>query len=416
MIIKSLGRKARTQAYGRRGVRGLSAFRALAGYMNRGIEEEEGRAVLWHNFPGGAELSEEELVAEFEANARGLKDRKNGNVLYHEILSFSAGHSLSKDRLARHIADVGQEYLRERAPEQLAYGVIHLDTDHIHLHLMVSANKVRSPDRVRLTKADFAEVQKRTERYLLKLYPDLAQTRIYDKPRDRGREDEGNSPPNVPAPERNERVKTTTREQAMNAHRGAKSKKLDFAGKLHQAFEQARTFEELAAWCKTEGIRFYQRGKNPGIILTEADGTERRHRLATLGLLPHYEATNARLAEKGQNIGHAATSAKKRTPPNKREEDMTIPPKVVEAAKKTADTLEETTTRANAFVKEEVRFAGEVGKDFLFGTDRADRQPNHMKPPETLKEKRLRELQEAKARARDKDRTRESDKGDDFER
>ena len=62
---------------------------------------------------------------------------------------------------------MGQEYLRQRAPEQLAYGVIHLDTDHIHLHLMVSANRVRSADRVRLSKADFADIQRETERYLL---------------------------------------------------------------------------------------------------------------------------------------------------------------------------------------------------------------------------------------------------------
>lgn len=278
MIIKSLSRKAR-QASGGRGNRrgGGSPIASLLRYMNRGIEEEEGRAVLWHNFYGGAQSREEDILQAFEDNARLLSDRKNGNILYHEILSFSVGHQLSKDDLCRVIADIGQEYLRERAADQLAYGVIHLDTDHIHLHLMVSANEVGRSERVRLSKAQFAEAQRRVERFALTHYPELAQTRIYDQER------------------RRERLKTRAHEQAMKERTQAPSRKEQLKASMHQMFERARSFEELGKLLEAAGCRVYVRGKTVGIVVREADGTERKHRLATLGLEDHYHATNARL-------------------------------------------------------------------------------------------------------------------------
>ena len=119
MIIKSLGRKAGTRAYGRRSLRSVrggargsqSAFGALARYMNRDVATGEGRAILWHNFPGAQEMGEDELIAEFERNAATLRTRRNGNVLYHEILSFSAGHELDTERLLRHLAEIGRAHV-----------------------------------------------------------------------------------------------------------------------------------------------------------------------------------------------------------------------------------------------------------------------------------------------------------------
>lgn len=432
MIIKSLGRKARTRAYGSHGVGSRagrvggasrvsqSAFSALARYMNRGIEDEEGQAVLWHNFPGGEQLTEDELVAEFEANARGLRERKNGNVLYHEILSFSAIQGVEREKLARHIADVGQEYLRERAVSQLAYGVIHHDTDHIHLHLMVSANAVRSKERVRLSKAQFAEVQRKVEAFTLNRYPELQQTVIYDKPKEKQ--------------QTRERVKATSAEQAMQEHRGIRARKIDLAAKLHAALEQARDFKELASWCQKEGIRFYERGKTIGIIVTEPGGNERKHRLETLGVLPHYQITNERLAAQEQGLKRETAQRVERPirqsaerpvePPEPNARDTVSPardhvaeptptpaptvdrdgnrnfstnpkrpePKMIftghvtakaaEMAEGIKTTTEQAVDRTGEILKEEARFGKEVVKDFMFGPDRTDRRPHHEKPPE----------------------------------
>lgn len=250
--------------------------------MNRGIEDGEGRAVLWHNFYGGEKTQEADILRSFEENAELLALRKNGNVLYHEILSFSKGHQARGDELYRMVADIGQEYLRERASDQLGYGVVHLDTDHIHLHLMLSANAVGRSDRVRLSKADFAEVQKRVERFTLDRYPALAQTQIYGRDR---------------APER---LKTNVHEQAMKSRTGQPSQKETLKAKVHQLFERARTVDELARLLSDEGLGFYSRGKSVGILVRDEDGTERKHRLSTLGLAAHYEQMNARLL-----AGHA---------------------------------------------------------------------------------------------------------------
>ena len=441
MIIKSLGRKARTRAHGARGVeasraaargsgagRGSgasrvfqSAFGALARYMNRGIEEEDGQAVLWHNFPGGEQLTEDELVAEFEANARGLRERKNGNVLYHEILSFSAIQGIEREKLARHIADVGQEYLRERAVSQLAYGVIHHDTDHIHLHLMVSANAVRSKERVRLSKAQFAEVQRKVEAFTLNRYPELQQTVIYDKPKEKQ--------------QTRERVKATVNEQAMQEHRGIRARKIDLAAKLHAALEQARDFKELASWCQKEGIRFYERGKTIGIIVTEPGGNERKHRLETLGVLPHYQLTNERLAAQERSAKHQIDPSKlrdrtltqSRSQETEKETPMPLPEplvaKAAQAAENIKKTAEQTVERTGAAIKEEARFGKEVAKDFIFGTERSDRRPNHEPLPEEAvsgtptpetrpvseAERRLKALEAAKVRARERDAQERSD-------
>lgn len=277
MIIKSLSRKASGKLTGT-GRKSGSPFAALAGYMNRGLADGHGRAVLWNNFYGGERAGEAEVVAEFEKNAELMRERKNGNVLYHEILSFSAGHTAEGDELYRMVADVGQEYLRERAPDQLAYGVVHLDTDHIHLHLMLSANPAGKTERARLSKAEFAEAQKKTERFAIERYPELAQTKIYDAER------------------RREKLKTNVREQSMRARTGQPSDKEAAKASMHQMFERAQCFADLAKLAETAGISFYQRGKTVGIVVKSADGQERKHRLSTLGLQEHYEATNRRLA------------------------------------------------------------------------------------------------------------------------
>lgn len=289
MIIKSLSRKSKSARPGGRA--GYGPFASLTRYMNRGIQEENGKAVLWHNFYGSERTREDEILQEFETNSRLLKERSNGNVLYHEILSFSRGHELDDEKLFRIVSDIGQEYLSERAPRQLGYGVIHRDTEHIHLHLMISSNAVGKSERVRLSKKEFGEVQKKVERFALSRYPELAQTKIYDKER---------SP---------ERLKTDAREQAMKTRSREPSRKEILKARLHSMFERASTFKELAELAKAEGVNFYQRGKSVGVIVRDQDGIERKHRLATLGLEMHYERTNIRLLaiqeqRKEEAMGH----------------------------------------------------------------------------------------------------------------
>ena len=86
MIIKSMGRKASAKIAGGRG---RSPFLNLVRYMTREDAGEKAQSVLWHGFYGHGGMGERDIVSAFEENSRLLKERKNGNVLYHEILSFS---------------------------------------------------------------------------------------------------------------------------------------------------------------------------------------------------------------------------------------------------------------------------------------------------------------------------------------
>lgn len=282
MIIKSLGRKASGKLTG--GGKGKSPFTVLTNYMARGVEQGDGREVLWHGFYGQEGMDRAEIIQAFENNARHLKERKNGNILYHEILSFSTGHTLSDEELARVIADIGQEYLRLRAPNQLGYGVAHLDTEHIHLHLMISANEIGKRQRVRLSKEDFSKVQKELEAFVLTRYQSLEQTKIYDLDRPK------------------ERLKTQVHEQAMRARTGEHSRKEALKQAMHQSFARAQNTAELQKMLLAQGIEFYTRGTTTGILVRDADGTERKHRLSTLGLAVHYQETTERLAAIDKNV------------------------------------------------------------------------------------------------------------------
>ncbi len=299
MIIKSLGRKAGQGSAGASRV-----FGKLIRYMNRGIEEENGKAVLWHNFYGQEGMEEAELHNVFTRNASFLKEHKRGNVLYHEMLSFSSEYlsrGARSDELERMVTDIGQEYLRNRAPKQLAYGVIHRETEHLHLHLMISANEVERRNREWLTKAEFATIQKELEAYVLARYPELGQTLIY------GREAQSK-----------ERLKTQVHEQAMKSRTGAQSRKETLKNQLHQLFERAQNAEDLKRLLELDGIRVYVRGRSVGVVVREEGGLERKHRLSTLGLEAHYQATELRLtAEK------VSPSQNKQNDPNKEHKDMT---------------------------------------------------------------------------------------------
>jgi hypothetical protein len=275
MIIKSMGRKASSKMSGTRN--GKSSFANLVQYMTRGDEDEKCESVLWHGFYGHAGMTSAEIVSAFEENAKFLKERKNGNVLYHEILSFSRGYTLEGEKLDRAVTDIGQEYLRLRAEKQMAFGAIHKNTDHIHLHLMISANAIGRSQRMRLSKAEFAEIQKTTEAYTLTHYSELAQAPIYDRARSR------------------ERLKTQTHEQAMKLRTGELSRKESLKIKLHSLFEIATSREELTRLLQAEGMSFYTRGKSTGVLLRDADGKEYKHRMATLGISEHYQATVERL-------------------------------------------------------------------------------------------------------------------------
>lgn len=113
---------------------------------------------------------------------RQVTERATGTFSHHEILSFSSGYELSGEELERAIADIGQEYLRERAPEQLAgmqSSTVAPTTRTCTLY------GERKPNRFRRPCPPFQEgIFRNSEAYrklAIERYPGLSQEKVYDR-------------------------------------------------------------------------------------------------------------------------------------------------------------------------------------------------------------------------------------------
>ncbi len=166
MIIKSLARKR-------------PGFRQLVGYIGRGGGEGFSRNLYGLEQPS-------EVADAFEQNHALLPKRRNGNALYHEVIVLPPQPGLSRAKQEVILRELAQKYCELRAPDNLAWGRIHLDTDNSHIHLMISANAAQSKTRTRLSKVRFAEVQIEMERQAHARFPDLQDRQVYDRSANHG--------------------------------------------------------------------------------------------------------------------------------------------------------------------------------------------------------------------------------------
>ena len=148
MVIKSLSR------------RDPASIGQLLGYISR---EGAGDRPLLHNLPLSASADLTAAAAAFLENAALLPERKNGIAYYHEILSLSGCDQ--PQATAEMLLDLARHYLQLRAPAALAYGRVHFDPGpqkNPHIHLAISANLCGPRKKLRLTKAAFRAVARRS--------------------------------------------------------------------------------------------------------------------------------------------------------------------------------------------------------------------------------------------------------------
>ncbi len=75
-----------------------------------------------------------ELEDEFIQNTEHIKESRGKVYMYHEVLSLQENDlSLSKQREI--LFDLANEYVKQRADNHLVYGVVHNDTDNMHMRL-----------------------------------------------------------------------------------------------------------------------------------------------------------------------------------------------------------------------------------------------------------------------------------------
>lgn len=249
MFVKSMPRKS-------------MSFGQLLAYING--PREKGGAILW-NLRTTADAASH-IEGEFLENARHLPHRKGGNLLYHEILSFS---HLDRQRVTpAMIEDLTREYLARRAPTALAYAKAHLDTDCPHVHIVLSANELGSRKRLRLTRRRFDEIKRQVETYQQRRYPELLHSSIFStaKSRKRVRQRQKEA-------EREHRLRCSPRPQP--------ARKEELREIILREIATARSGPEYYLRLKAQGLVLYKRGQTVGVEDLQAG---KRYRLKTLGL------------------------------------------------------------------------------------------------------------------------------------
>lgn len=259
------------------------SFGQLAAYMS---DEKSDRAFdLHHNLfsrdPGA-------IAEEFDANAQHLGKRRGGNYLYHEILSIDTRACGQSREVREKLRLLALEFIQKRCPRNIVYGALHRDhAEHLHYHLMISANERGERKRLRLAKAEFDEAKRAIEHSARTKYPELQQTEVIASS----------------IKEKQERRQTRESRNAQEMKkRGARLTKTEaLAQELRAILAYAASQDELERLLKEMGFTFYERGKHCGVkpIAAEGDTKIRKaHRFATLGI----EAEHAAFLERVEPV------------------------------------------------------------------------------------------------------------------
>jgi hypothetical protein len=260
MIIKSLSRATKS-------------FEALYRYLTR----DEDSLLNAFNLYADPH-SKEEIVQAFLDNAKHLKNARGKNYLYHEIISLTP-NTLALQEQQHILTDLVSKYISLRAQNHLTFTALHQDKDHLHIHLMISANELEGSKRVRLSKKEFSTIQKELEQYVNTTYPQLGKTTHYNKDLNK-----------------------------------IKSKKELLKSTLHDLFKNSRCKEDFKRESEELKLEFYTRGKTVGVI---SEG--KKYRLKTLGLLEEYENTVKKLAQEKTEPKQAHTKEDKKVASNENE-------------------------------------------------------------------------------------------------
>jgi Relaxase/Mobilisation nuclease domain len=252
MIIKSMSRNNKS-------------FEALYDYFTK---EANSRVFGFNLYANPSD--KKRVVEEFLRNAKPLHKARGKNFLFHEIIS------LRKSSLDRHLQEeillkLANEYIDKRAKDHLVFSALHQDKEHLHIHLMISANKIMEYKRTRLSKAQFATIQKELESFQNTHFPELY-SKHYDKSYSK------------------ENFHESRDEQEIKAKRKTASNKDKLKDELLKRFEQADSEQKLKEVLERDGIHLYTRGKNTGV---EFEG--KKYRFGTLGIANEYESMQSRL-------------------------------------------------------------------------------------------------------------------------
>lgn len=257
MIIKSMSRKQAT-------------YSQLVDYFEDGRQDE--RYNIYHNIYS---TDAEKIKEEFHQNAAYISKRKNGVYMYHEILSITKTKNLTEERQKEILKDIGLDYIRNRAKNNLVFGVLHDDKDdNLHYHFMISSNELQNEKKHRLSKNEFSEFKKGLEQKVLEKYPELEQKKLINKEPGSGKE------PGEKLSNKGAELKRRT---------GKTNQKDDVKERLKTVFSGSKTKADFFTALEKEQLSIYVHGNTIGIL---DNATGRKHRLKTLGMLDEFNAVS----------------------------------------------------------------------------------------------------------------------------
>ena len=110
------------------------------------------------------------LEQAFTENAKLKPKRKNGVTLFHELISASPESGATPEMMY----DLAQHYLQLRNTDNgMAVAALHQDKDHLHVHIMLSANARGSEKSTSISRKQFYQIREDFERYQVEKYPQI---------------------------------------------------------------------------------------------------------------------------------------------------------------------------------------------------------------------------------------------------
>lgn len=299
MIIKSMSRKHPT-------------FAQLIDYIEGESKLQSREYSIYHNT---YTRKTDQLTSEFEENARHLKQRKNGVYLYHEVVSITRTQHIAENEQKSILKCIVESYIQARGKNNLAYAVLHEDTDNLHFHIVMSSNEAGNHHRKRLSKEQFSDIQNRLEAWVLKEYPNLEQKAVFHKNQTREERAEREA-------KRDQKAQLSNKGEELKRRGGKTSIRDEVQECLTDIFQTVTNPREFTDRMEQAGFTLYTRGQTHGV--TDRDGN--KYRLARLGLAEAWESLNKRMMEALEEERKATMRHTKTEPANARHQEAKTAP------------------------------------------------------------------------------------------
>ncbi|MBC8444191.1 relaxase/mobilization nuclease domain-containing protein [Candidatus Woesearchaeota archaeon] len=269
------------------GTRKSATFGQLINYMHKSEIDKHYRVLknIYKN-------EEKHIKQRFQENSENINKRKNGIILYHDILSITKTKTLTDEEHKNKLKKITEEYIEKRAKNHLVYAVLHEginkdNSKNYHYHIMFSANEKDSSKKLWLSNKQYEKFRKEFNNHVQEKYPELKQKDLVnnkeltkekgEKLSQKGHEYQRRT--GKPPPQK-ERVKQA----------------------LKNIFETTRTKQAFFESLKKENLKFDNRSKKTvGFIDLE---TNRKFRISTLGLTDEFKVMNQKIEHEQERYKH----------------------------------------------------------------------------------------------------------------